>query len=171
VNELLEILARGALLGAAGAALMDVWAWLVRRTTGVRGLDYALLGRWIGHIPRGRLTHERIADATPIAGERPLGWLSHYAIGVAFAVVLLGIWGLDWAHAPTIGPALVVALGTIAAPWFVMQPAMGAGLAGSRTPDPGATRLRNLAMHAVYGVGLYLAAIALSVAWVSPPAT
>ena len=55
MNELLEILARGALLGAAGAALMDVWAWLVRRSTGVRGLDYALLGRWIAHIPRGRL--------------------------------------------------------------------------------------------------------------------
>jgi hypothetical protein len=51
-----------------------------------------------------------------------------------------------------------------------MQPAMGAGLAGSRTPDPRATRLRNLAMHAVYGIGLYVAAVALSVAWVDTAA-
>ena len=171
MNDLLEVLARGALLGVAGAALMDAWAWLVRRTTGVRGLDYALLGRWIGHIARGRLFHERIADASPIIGERPLGWLSHYAIGVAFAIVLLGIWGLDWARSPTILPALALGLATIVAPWFVMQPAMGTGLAGSRTPDPRATRLRNLAMHAAYGVGLYVAAVVLSVAWVTTPAT
>jgi hypothetical protein len=164
VTELIDLLARGVLLGVAGAALMDVWAWLVRRTTGVRGLDYALLGRWIGHIPRGRLAHDRIADAPPVTGERPLGWLSHYAIGVVFAVLLLAIWGPEWARSPTIGPALLVGLGTIAAPWLVMQPAMGAGLAGSRTPDPRATRLRNLAMHAVYGIGLYVAAVALSVA-------
>jgi hypothetical protein len=38
---------------------------------------------------------------------------------------------------------------------------MGAGIAGSRPPDPRATRLRNLGSHAVYGIGLYLAALAL----------
>ena len=53
-------------------------------------------------------------------------------------------------------------LATVVAPWFVMQPAMGAGIAGSRTPDPRATRLRNLGTHAVYGLGLYLAAIVLA---------
>ena len=65
---------------------------------------------------------------------------------------------------PSIGPALAVGLGTIVAPWFVMQPAMGAGFAGSRSPNPTATRLRNLATHTIYGVGLYLAAAAMAVA-------
>jgi hypothetical protein len=46
-----------------------------------------------------------------------------------------------------------------------MQPGMGAGLAGSRTPNPVATRARNLATHTVYGLGLYLAAAVLAVAW------
>ena len=160
-----ELLVRGVLLGVAGAALMDVWAWLARRRFGIRGLDYALLGRWIGHMPQGRLVHRRIADAPPIPGERPLGWLAHYAIGVTFALLLLAVWGPDWAHAPTILPAMLVGLGTIVAPWLVMQPAMGAGIAGSRTPDPRATRLRNLATHAVYGLGLYTSAVALSVVW------
>ena len=50
-----ELVVRGVLLGVAGAALMDAWAWLARRQFGIRGLDYALLGRWIGHMPRGRL--------------------------------------------------------------------------------------------------------------------
>ena len=54
---------------------------------------------------------------------------------------------------------------TIVAPWFVMQPAMGAGIAASRTPHPWSARLRNLATHAVYGIGLYLSAVALVTIW------
>ena len=124
--------------------------------------DLALLGRWIGHFPRGRFLHERMAVAAPVPGERSLGWLAHYSIGITFALLLLSIWGLEWAWSPTILPAMLIGLGTIVAPWFVMQPAMGAGIAGSRTPNPRATRLRNLGTHAVYGVGLYLSALALS---------
>jgi hypothetical protein len=157
-----EFLIAGVLIGAAGAALMDVWSLALRRAFGIPTLDYALLGRWIGHIPRGRFVHDRIAAARPVAGERPLGWLAHYAIGVAFALLLLAIEGPHWVRSPTILPALLVGLGTIVAPWFVMQPAMGAGIAGSRTANPAATRLRNLGTHAVYGVGLYLSALALS---------
>ena len=44
-----------------------------------------------------------------------------------------------------------------------MQPAMGAGIAGSRTPNPAATRLRNLGTHMVYGIGLYVSALVLAV--------
>ena len=46
-----------------------------------------------------------------------------------------------------------------------MQPAMGAGIAGSRTPNPWATRARNLVTHAVYGIGLYVTAVALAAVW------
>jgi hypothetical protein len=159
-----ELAVRAVLMGVAAAALMDLWSLVLRRGFGVPTLDYALLGRWIGHIPRGRFTHDRISAAAPVPGERPLGWLAHYAIGVAFAALLLAAWGIDWARSPSPLPALVVGLGTIAAPWLVMQPAMGAGVAGSRTPNPAATRLRNLGTHTVYGIGLYLSAVALA-AW------
>jgi len=86
----------------------------------------------------------------------------HHAIGVTFAFLLLGVWGLGWGRSPTIWPPLAVGLATILAPWLVMQPAMGAGIAGSRTPNPRAARLRNLATHTVFGLGLYVAAVALS---------
>lgn len=162
MNPVLEILLRAAAMGVAASALMDAWGFVLRRQFGISTLDYALLGRWIGHMPRGVLVHARIGAAAPIRGERRLGYLAHYAIGVAFAALLLVVAGLDWAHAPTPWPALAVGLGTIAAPWLVMQPAMGAGVAGARTPNPTATRARNLATHAVYGVGLYLAASVLA---------
>jgi hypothetical protein len=67
------------------------WALRARRAFGIRGLDYALLGRWIGHFPRRRFVHERIASADPIRGERALGWAAHYSIAIAFASVLLAI--------------------------------------------------------------------------------
>jgi hypothetical protein len=159
----LDLVLRGIAMGVAGSVLMDVWSAVLRRRFGIPTLDYRLLGRWIGHFPMGRFVHERIAASEPIAGELALGWLAHYAIGVTFALVLLAIWGRAWLDAPTIWPALAVGLGTIVAPWFVMQPGMGAGLAGSKSPDPTATRLRNLGTHAVYGIGLYVAAVALSV--------
>jgi hypothetical protein len=165
MTDLMELAVRAALIGAGGAVLMDAWALVARRAFHVQGLDYALLGRWIGHFPRGRFLHERIASAEPIRWERPLGWLAHYSIGIAFAFLLLALYGLDWARAPTVVPPMLIGLGTIVAPWFVMQPGMGVGVAGSRTPRPGVTRLRNLITHTVYGVGLYVSAMALAAVW------
>jgi hypothetical protein len=158
----LDLIARGVVMGVAGSALMDVWSAALRRF-GIATLDYRLLGRWIGHIPTGRLVHERIGSSPPIRAERALGWFAHYTIGVAFAFLLLAIWGAPWLESPTIVPAIAVGLGTIVAPWFVMQPAMGAGFAGAKSPDPAATRMRNLGTHTVYGVGMYAAAVAMSV--------
>jgi Protein of unknown function (DUF2938) len=39
-----------------------------------------------------------------------------------------------------------------------MQPGMGAGIAASRTPRPGAARVQSLLTHAIFGLGLYAAA-------------
>ena len=61
-----------------------------------------------------------------------------------------------------LGPALVFGALTVLAPWFVMQPAMGAGFLALKTPTPLRNSLRNLANHSVFGVGLYLAAAALA---------
>lgn len=149
-------------MGAAGAALMDIWSLALRRLWNIPTLDYALLGRWVGHLVRGQFFHVRIAASAPIAGERVVGWLAHYAIGVAFAAPVVVLGGNGWLDQPTLAPAMAVALVTVAAPWFVMQPAMGAGVAGSRTPNPWATRLRNVGTHAVYGLGLYASAAILS---------
>jgi len=109
-------------------------------------------------MPRGRFRHESIAAASPVRHERLIGWAAHYLIGIIFAGVLLLACGIAWIDAPTIGPALLVGLGTVAAPFLLMQPGMGAGIAASRTPRPTAARVQSLITHAVFGVGLYGAA-------------
>ena len=145
-------------IGVGATVVMDLWALLLRRGFRVASLDLGLLGRWIGHFTRGHVRHESIARATPVRHERIIGWTAHYTIGVAFAALLLAIWGPDWLNQPTLIPALIISSATLVAPFFVMQPAMGLGIAASRTPRPGAARLRSVVTHTVYGVGLYASA-------------
>ena len=45
----------------------------------------------------------------------------------------------------------------MAAPFLIMQPGMGAGIAASRTPRPAAARMQSLVTHGVFGLGLYVA--------------
>lgn len=152
-----DLLLRAVLIGVGATLVMDLWALLLKRLFGAPSLDYAMVGRWIGHLPRGRLTHPGIARSAPVAGERAIGWIAHYAIGIGFALLLLAIWGPAWAALPTLPPALIVGIATVAAPFLILQPGMGAGIAASRTPKPGVARLRSLMAHASFGVGLYLA--------------
>ncbi len=154
----LDIIARSIAIGVGATALMDLWAAFLRQCFRVSSLDYALLGRWIGHVARGRFKHESIGQAAPIRHERIIGWSVHYTIGVVFAALLLAMAGLEWAKQPTVVPPLLVSSVTLVAPFFVMQPAMGAGIAASRTPRPNAARLRSVVTHTVYGVGLYASA-------------
>src|SRR5690606_9848460 len=145
-----EFLGTGVVMGIAGSALIGAWAFFLRRAFRVPTLDYALLGRWIGSFPRGRFAPERIAAAPPALGERPPGWAPHSALGTALAFMLLGVWGLEWTQSPTSLPPLLLGVSTVLAPWLVMQPAFGAGIAGSRTASPAAGRLRNLGTHLVF---------------------
>ncbi len=144
-------------LGVGATAFLDAWQALLARF-GVPASNYALVGRWVGQMRHGRFTHPAIARAEPVRGERALGWAVHYAIGIAFAAGFVGWQGAAWLHQPTPGAALAFGLATVAAPLAVMQPAMGAGFASSRTATPARNVLRSVLNHAVFGVGLYLTA-------------
>lgn len=150
------------LVGVGATAVMDLWAVARRSLLGIALPDYGLVGRWIGHMGHGQFRHDRIAASPPVPRERLIGWSAHYLTGVAFAAVLLATWGLEWARQPTLAPALVVGIATVAAPFLLMQPGMGAGIAASRTPRPTAARLQSVVTHAVFGLGLYAAGWAVS---------
>lgn len=158
----MELTIRAVLMGIGATALIDLWALALRRAFGVASLDYAMVGRWLGHMLSGQFTHARIAAAPSIRGERVIGWLTHYAIGVAFAGLLLALCGEAWVREPSLWPALVFGLITVAAPFFVMQPGMGLGIAASKAPTPNVARLRSLATHTIFGLGLYGAAWVLA---------
>ena len=68
----------------------------------------------------------------------------------------------QWLQSSTLTPALIFGIVTVGFPFFIMHPAFGLGLAASKASDPMQARLRSLMNHVVFGVGLYLSALALS---------
>ena len=149
---------RAVLIGAGATLVMDVWGFVLRQL-GVKTLNFAFLGRWIGHLSEGKFFHRSIAEAAPVRGELLIGWAAHYTIGITFAALLLAMFGLEWARTPTLLPALIIGVATVIAPLFILQPALGAGIASTNTPAPLLNSLRSLATHVVFGLGLYLSAL------------
>lgn len=161
--SLLEI-SRVVLIGCGATLVMDLWLMCLKQA-GIPTLNFAFIGRWIGHLCRGRVAHASIAAAAPVRYEAALGWLTHYAVGVAFALLLVGLFGIDWSTAPTLVPAVAVGVGTVVFPFLVMQPAMGLGIAASKTATPFRSAFRSLLNHLVFGLGLFFSAT--FIAWVS----
>ncbi|MFT4174262.1 MAG: DUF2938 domain-containing protein [Rhodocyclaceae bacterium] len=151
-------------IGVGATAIMDAWLFGLRRL-GVPTLNFALVGRWVGHLARGTMVHAAIGKSAPVRGEAALGWATHYLTGIAFAALLVSFTGVAWMRVPTMAPAVWLGIATVVAPLFIMQPAMGAGFAASKTPTPARNCLKSLANHAVFGWGLYGAAYA--VAWLA----
>lgn len=147
--------------GLGATALIDLWALARRRLFGVALPDYGMVGRWLGHMPRGRFLHPAIRSASPVPGELLIGWGVHYLIGVAFAGLLALIWGAAWFELPSIWPALAIGIATVAAPFLLMQPGLGLGIAARFSPKPWSTRLHSLVTHTLFGIGLYAVARAL----------
>lgn len=151
-------------VGIGATALMDLWNAILRRAWGIPSLDYCLLGRWIRHMPSGTFRHANIVSATPMAAECVVGWTAHYAIGVTFAVALVVATAGAWLDRPTFLLALAFGIGTIVFPFFVLQPSLGLGVASSRAPRPARARLKSVATHTMFGIGLYLCGLLVSLA-------
>jgi len=73
-----EFVLRAFLIGAGATIVMDLWARLLKQL-GIPSLNFAFLGRWIGHLPEGQWIHEGIARAAPIKGELWMGWFGREA--------------------------------------------------------------------------------------------
>jgi hypothetical protein len=158
----MRVLLLGALIGCAATALLDLWALLLNRALGLPLPNWALIGRWFGHMPRGRFQHAAIAEAEPVPNELAIGWAMHYAIGAVYGAALAVLaGGVDWLRAPTLAPAMVTGYLTVFAAWCLVQPGTGSGFFASRTADPTRTMVLNLLAHSVFGLGLWSSALAL----------
>lgn len=149
------------LIGIGATLSMDIYA-LILKIFGIKSLDYRFVGRWMGYFPKGKFFHHKIMDSPPVMYEQIMGWMAHYFIGIAFAFLLVLVYGEKWLDTPTIIPAMIVGIFTVAAPFFVMQPAFGFGIAGSNLPNPNTIRFMSLITHSVFGAGLYLSAVVLN---------
>jgi hypothetical protein len=150
----------GAVAVGLGATLfMDLWALFLKRAFKVPSANYCLVGRWVRHMPEGTFVHASIVNASQKRFECAAGWIAHYVIGIAYALLFIVLVSEGWLDGPTVLPALLFGIVTVIAPFLVMQPAIGLGVAASRTPNPMPARFRSLMAHAIFGLGLYISAV------------
>lgn len=151
------IIVASVVIGAGATLCMDFWLLFLRRAFAIQSLDYCLLGRWILYMPSGRFLHDDIRAAPARARECLAGWVAHYAIGISCAGLFLSL-SPGWLERPALLSALAFGGVTTLFPLFVMQPAIGLGVASSKTAAPTRARLKSFATHLVYGAGLYIVA-------------
>lgn len=146
-----------ALLMGLGATLtFDLWGLVLKHAFGIPPSNLCLVGRWLRYMPKGTFRHGNIVYTPARPAECAVGWSAHYLIGVSFAVVFVALAGNNWLQHPRLVPALAFGVVTVLAPFFIMQPSFGFGMAASKTPNPAQARRRSLMNHAVFGAGLYL---------------
>jgi hypothetical protein len=152
----------GVLVGLGATLLIDLWASFLRRAFNIPSLSYCLLGRWVLYIPGGTIVHESITATPQKSHECTVGWITHYLIGVTFALLFVLLASGSWLARPTLLPALAFGIATTLVPFFTMQPSFGLGIAASKTPNPNRARLKSLTTHTVFGAGLYVWAYLLT---------
>ncbi|MEM7541779.1 MAG: DUF2938 domain-containing protein [Pseudomonadota bacterium] len=161
MNFEFDIIVKASIVGVGGTVALDAWAAMLHYLLGTPATNWAMVGRWLAHMPGGKFHHEDMAAVAPVRGEAVIGWVFHYGIGIGYGLLLVAVTGVGWLHTPTIPPAVLLSLVLLVAPFFVMMPGLGLGLAGAKTPDPNLTRLKSVLGHTMFGLGMYATALAL----------
>ena len=156
------LLSQIVLIGVGATIVMDVWALMLKRLWHIPSLNWAMLGRWIGHFLQGKFCHLNITKSTPIGAELVVGWTAHYMTGILFSALLVLIMGRGWLDSPSLLVAVGFGVATVVLPFIIMQPALGAGFFAAKTPKPNRARILSLLAHSVFGMGLYGTAVLLA---------
>jgi hypothetical protein len=151
------------ILGLGATLTSDLWALILKRALKMASPDYCLVGRWLRSMPEETFKHSNIASSPRKSAECTVGWFAHYMIGILFALTFVTFAGRDWLQHPTPIPAILFGVVTVLAPFFIMQPSFGLGIAASKTSNPAQARLRSLMNHTAFGIGLYLCGLLVSV--------
>lgn len=157
MNILLKIIT----IGIGATLILDIWNYLLGLFN-IKSLDYRFVGRWIGNFVNGKFYHSNIMTTSPVQNELFIGWTAHYLIGISFSFVLIMVFGNGWLEKPLLVPAILIGLATVIAPLFIMQPALGFGIASSNLPNPIIRVLKSIITHLVFGTGLYLSAMLIN---------
>ena len=148
-------------IGVGATLILDIWNFLLN-IVGIKSLDYRFVGRWIGHFANGRFLHNNIMKTTSLQNELLIGWTTHYLIGISFSFLLVIVFGKGWLVEPLFVPAIIIGLATVVFPLFVMQPALGFGIASINLPNPIVRVLKSIVTHLVYGSGLFLTGLLIN---------
>jgi hypothetical protein len=156
MNNLALSFVSAILIGLGATLTFDLWGLFLKHAFKVPPSNICLVGRWLRYMPAGTFRHSNIVSAPQKRAECTVGWIAHYLIGITFAVAFVALAGRNWLEQPTLIPAILFGVVTVLAPFFILQPSFGFGLAAAKTSNPTQARVRSLLNHTAFGIGLYL---------------
>lgn len=149
------------IIGISATATIDCFTYIVS-FFGQTPRGVLFVGRWLAYFSKRQFVHNTIIESTSVDNELLIGQIAHYGIGIAFAFMLIKIYGEIWLTTPKLGPALTLAIITLVTSILILQPALGFGIAFSNMPNQIALLTKTVFIHLIYGFGLYGSAIALN---------
>ena len=144
--------------GIFATVALDIWQRLLFAASGIPPANWALIGRWFAHLPRGRFIHRPIGESEEVPGELTLGWVTHYLIGLVYGFAYVGLMAYGFDRPPSLLNGAVFGAASVVIPWFILQPGLGIGVMGRLAPNPWVPRLNALSSHIIYGVALFIGA-------------
>ena len=150
----MDLIVTGVAAGVLGTLVMDSLNHLFARTGTLSKIDVGMIGRMSAGWARGRFCYRHPDEMEQVVNEILYGYITHYAIGVGFAVPYVLGWALLIGGSVSPVWALAYGLATSVASYCFVFPSMGLGVFGRRSPEGIRAPLSSLANHLFYGVGL-----------------
>ena len=153
----MDLIITGIVAGVLGTLMMDSLNHLFARTGMLSKIEVGMIGRMSAGWAHGRFRYRHPDEMEEVANEMLYGYITHYTIGVGFAVPY--VLGWDLLVGGPVSPLWTLAYGvaTTVASYFFVFPSMGLGVFGRRSPEGIRSPLSSLANHLFYGVGMAVA--------------
>ncbi len=150
----MDLVVTGVVAGVLGTLVMDLLNLLFARTGMLSKIDVGMIGRMAVGWSRGRFRYGHPSEMEQVANEMLYGYVTHYTIGVGFAVPYVLGWDLLVGGPASPVWALAYGVATTVASLFFVFPSVGLGVFGRRSPEGIRAPLSSLANHLFYGVGI-----------------
>jgi len=155
----LEIWLVSFLGGFVGCIFMDFTEEKMSKFGVSSGVTAAYIGRWVKGIVNGTFVHQDIAKVKKVKNEIRIGQFFHFVIGGGIVALFypLFLTVIGFADSPNhLILAAIFGLATSVLPWFVLMPAFGWGVFGSKSPSGTMPVISPVLSHISYGFGIGL---------------
>lgn len=150
----MDLMLTAVVAGVFGTIMMDILNHLFARAGIVLKIDVSMIGRMSAGWVHGRFLYRQPSEMQQVVYEKLYGYITHYGIGVGFAIPFVLIWDLFIGGAVSPVWALVYGVATTVASVFFVYPSMGLGVFGWRSPEGIKAPLSSLANHFFFGLGM-----------------
>lgn len=145
--------------GFVGSVFMDFTEAKISKLGISSGVSGAYIGRWAKGVLSGKLIHQDIRKVSRVKNEVRIGQVFHFVIGggvvALFYPIFLEVIGFA-GSSNHLTLATIFGLATSVLPWFVLMPAFGWGIFGSKSPKGTKPVISPVLSHIAYGFGIGL---------------